>query len=79
MTDRDDHRAFVDERWSDLAVESFEPLGDGWDCFTYLANGVFSGFAGGFGFERSAMMKHHIDDIRLFFADDLRFLEQFGA
>ena len=39
MTDRDDHRAFVDERWSDLAVESFEPLGDGWDCYTYLANG----------------------------------------
>ncbi len=39
MTDRDDHRAFVDDRWPDLAVESFEPLGDGWDCFTYLANG----------------------------------------
>jgi phenylalanyl-tRNA synthetase alpha chain len=39
----------------------------------------FSGFAGGFGFERSAMMKHGVDDIRLFPANDLRFLEQFGA
>lgn len=39
MTDRDDHRAFVVERWPELAVDSFETLGDGWDCFTYLANG----------------------------------------
>lgn len=40
---------------------------------------VFSGFAGGFGYERSAMMKHMIDDIRLFFGNDLRFLEQFKS
>ncbi|MEP6973064.1 MAG: phosphotransferase [Actinomycetota bacterium] len=39
MTDRDDHRVFVEERWPDLAVVSFEPLGYGWDCFTYLVNG----------------------------------------
>ena len=39
----------------------------------------FSGFAGGFGYERSAMMKYSIDDIRLFFANDLRFLEQFKS
>ncbi len=39
----------------------------------------FSGFAGGFGYERSAMMKYTIDDIRLFFANDLRFLEQFKS
>ena len=38
----------------------------------------FSGFAGGFGFERSAMMRYDIDDIRLFFGNDMRFLEQFG-
>jgi aminoglycoside phosphotransferase (APT) family kinase protein len=38
VIDRDDHRAFVVKRWPELAVESFEPLGDGWDCFTYLAN-----------------------------------------
>jgi hypothetical protein len=39
VTDRQDHRAFVEQRWPELAVDSFEPLGDGWDCFTYLANG----------------------------------------
>jgi phenylalanyl-tRNA synthetase alpha chain len=39
----------------------------------------FSGFAGGFGYERSALMRYGIDDIRLFFANDLRFLEQFGS
>lgn len=39
----------------------------------------FSGFAGGFGIERICNMRYGIDDIRLFFANDLRFLEQFGA
>ncbi len=38
MTDLDDHRAFVDRRWPELAVESFEPILGGWDCFTYLVN-----------------------------------------
>jgi phenylalanyl-tRNA synthetase alpha chain len=39
----------------------------------------FSGFAGGFGIERITMMKYGIDDIRFFFANDMRFLEQFGS
>ncbi|MBI3990934.1 MAG: phenylalanine--tRNA ligase subunit alpha [Candidatus Omnitrophica bacterium] len=37
----------------------------------------FSGFAFGMGVERIAMLKYHIDDIRLFFQNDLRFLNQF--
>lgn len=37
----------------------------------------YSGFAGGFGFERIAIMKYGIDDIRWFNSGDLRFLEQF--
>ncbi|MBM4263559.1 MAG: phenylalanine--tRNA ligase subunit alpha [Deltaproteobacteria bacterium] len=37
-----------------------------------------SGFAFGMGVERIAMLKYGIDDIRLFFANDLRFLRQFG-
>jgi phenylalanyl-tRNA synthetase alpha chain len=37
----------------------------------------FSGFAGGFGPERIAIMKYGIDDIRWFNSADLRFLEQF--
>lgn len=36
-----------------------------------------TGFAFGFGIDRLAMMKYGIDDIRLLFANDLRFLEQF--
>jgi phenylalanyl-tRNA synthetase alpha chain len=37
----------------------------------------YSGFAWGVGVERLAMIKYGIDDIRLFFANDPRFLEQF--
>ena len=38
----------------------------------------FSGFAFGMGVERPAMLKYGIDDIRYFFSNDVRFLEQFG-
>jgi phenylalanyl-tRNA synthetase alpha chain len=37
----------------------------------------FTGFAFGLGLERIAMLKFGISDIRLFFENDLRFLEQF--
>jgi phenylalanyl-tRNA synthetase alpha chain len=37
----------------------------------------WSGFAFGTGVERPAMLKHGIDDIRLFYGNDLRFLRQF--
>jgi len=36
-----------------------------------------TGFAFGMGVERMAMLKYGIDDLRLFFDNDLRFLEQF--
>jgi phenylalanyl-tRNA synthetase alpha chain len=47
-----------------------------------LANGGYdpdewSGFAFGPGVERPAMLKYGIDDIRLFYSNDLRFLRQF--
>ena len=38
---------------------------------------VYSGFAFGMGVERLSMLKYAIDDIRLFFNNDERFLEQF--
>ena len=38
---------------------------------------VYSGFAFGMGVERLAMLKYAIDDIRLFFNNDARFLDQF--
>lgn len=38
---------------------------------------VYTGFAFGMGLERIAMLKYHIDDIRLFYENDIRFIEQF--
>jgi phenylalanyl-tRNA synthetase alpha chain len=37
----------------------------------------YTGFAFGLGIERIAMLKHGIDDIRLFYENDHRFLSQF--
>jgi phenylalanyl-tRNA synthetase alpha chain len=37
-----------------------------------------NGFAFGMGPERITMVKHAIDDIRLFYSNDLRFLQQFA-
>jgi phenylalanyl-tRNA synthetase alpha chain len=36
-----------------------------------------TGFAFGLGIDRVAMVRHGVDDIRLFYENDLRFLEQF--
>ena len=38
---------------------------------------VYSGFAFGFGIERIAMLKYHIDDMRLLYENDTRFLGEF--
>jgi phenylalanyl-tRNA synthetase alpha chain len=59
-----------------------EILGCGMVHPTVLRNGgydpdIFSGFAFGMGPERIAMLKYSIDDIRAFWSNDLRFLEQF--
>ena len=37
----------------------------------------YSGFAFGMGVERIAMLKYDVDDIRLFYSNDIRFLSQF--
>ncbi len=39
----------------------------------------YTGFAFGLGIERIAMLRYGIDDIRLFYENDLRFLSQFPA
>ena len=39
----------------------------------------YTGFAFGMGIERVAMLKYQIDDIRLFFENDIRFLKQFTS
>ena len=38
---------------------------------------VYSGFAFGMGVERLAMLRYGVNDLRLFFENDLKFLEQF--
>ncbi len=38
---------------------------------------IYTGFAFGMGPERISMLKHGIEDIRLFYSNDLRFLNQF--
>lgn len=38
---------------------------------------VYTGFAWGMGVERIAILRHEIDDIRTFYDNDIRFLEQF--
>jgi len=38
---------------------------------------VYSGFAFGLGLERIAMRRYNINDLRLFFENDIRFLKQF--
>lgn len=59
-----------------------EILGAGMVHPTVLQNGgydpaVYSGFAFGMGPERITMLKYGIEDIRYFWGNDLRFLEQF--
>ena len=37
----------------------------------------YTGFAFGMGVERVAMLKYGVDDIRLFYENDMRFINQF--
>jgi phenylalanyl-tRNA synthetase alpha chain len=37
----------------------------------------YTGFAFGMGIERIALLRHGVEDIRLFYANDIRFLQQF--
>jgi phenylalanyl-tRNA synthetase alpha chain len=59
-----------------------EILGSGMVHPTVLKNGGYdprryTGFAFGMGPERQLLLRHKINDIRLFWANDVRFLEQF--
>lgn len=42
-----------------------------------INNEMYSGFAFGMGVERLAMLRYGINDLRLFFENDLKFLQQF--
>ncbi|MCK4493821.1 MAG: phenylalanine--tRNA ligase subunit alpha, partial [Methylococcales bacterium] len=43
-----------------------------------IDNDKFTGFAFGMGVERLAMLRYGINDLRLFFENDLKFLQQFN-
>ena len=60
-----------------------EILGSGMvDPNVFKASGIdpekYTGFAWGMGVERIAILKYGIDDIRTFYENDIRFLEQFN-
>jgi phenylalanyl-tRNA synthetase alpha chain len=42
-----------------------------------IDNGKYTGFAFGMGIERLAMLKYQVNDLRLYFENDIRFLDQF--
>jgi phenylalanyl-tRNA synthetase alpha chain len=53
------------------------------NVYSYVEGGRYDpekvqGFAWGMGIERIAFLKHGVADLRLFYDNDLRFLEQFG-
>jgi phenylalanyl-tRNA synthetase alpha chain len=39
----------------------------------------FTGFAFGMGLERIAMLKYQVNDLRLYFENDIRFISQFTS
>ncbi len=43
-----------------------------------IDNEEFTGYAFGMGVERLAMLRYGVNDLRLFFENDLRFLQQFA-
>ena len=68
--------------WSDKRGQWLEILGSGMvdpEVFksVNIDENIWSGFAFGLGVERICMLKYDIDDIRLLYQGDMRFLEQF--
>ena len=43
-----------------------------------IDSNIYTGFAFGMGIERMAMLKYGVNDLRLYFENDLRFLKQFS-
>jgi phenylalanyl-tRNA synthetase alpha chain len=43
-----------------------------------IDNEKYTGYAFGMGVERLAMLRYGVNDLRLFFENDLKFLQQFA-
>jgi phenylalanyl-tRNA synthetase beta chain len=61
-----------------ILAEDEVAIGPDHDGIMVLDPERHQGFAFGMGIERIAMLKHGVTDLRLFYDNDLRFLEQFG-
>jgi phenylalanyl-tRNA synthetase alpha chain len=48
-------------------------------AYSNIDSNRYSGFAFGLGIERMAMLRYGVNDLRLFFDNDLRFLNQFSS
>lgn len=78
--------AEVDIEWgrnSDGSIKWLEVMGCGMvHPKVFEASGIdpekYSGFAFGLGVERLAMLRYGVNDLRMFFENDLRFLQQFN-
>ena len=73
---------WVFSRKSRVTISSFEILGAGVVRPEVLENcGIdpeeYSGFAFGIGIERITMLRYEIEDMRLLYENNMRFLEQF--
>ncbi len=71
------------DMWDEERNEWMEILGCGMVDPAVLSNvgydpEIWHGYAFGMGIERIAMLKYNINDIRLFYNGDIRFLEQFS-
>ena len=62
----------VDGAWANTFGAGSDPSHDGWGF------GVRAGYAFGSGLERLTMLRYGVQDLRLFFENDLRFLRQFA-
>jgi phenylalanyl-tRNA synthetase alpha chain len=47
--------------------------------FNHIDSNIYTGFAFGMGIERVAMLKYQVRDLRLYFENDIRFLNQFQS
>ena len=59
------------------ATKFYDTLLDPIELRRVVSNEKYTGYAFGLGLERIAMLIYQIPDIRLFFENDIRFLNQF--
>jgi len=59
-------------------TKTCRPYNGRWQRTHYIYSEKYLGLAFGMGVERLAMLRYGVNDLRLFFENDLRFLRQFN-